>query len=86
MLEVLAVSLNKTALTGFIVYLIGAVLLFMLFQFVYTRVTPHKEFELIRSGNAAAAVALAGAIIGFAIPASNVIAFSVNVVDFVVWG
>ncbi len=51
MLEVLAVSLNKTALTGFVVYLIGAVLLFMLFQFVYTRITPHKEFELIRSGN-----------------------------------
>ena len=59
MLEVLAVSLNKTALVGFVVYLIGAVLLFMLFQFVYTRITPHKEFELIRSGNVAAAIALA---------------------------
>lgn len=85
MLEVLAVSLNKTALVGFVVYLIGAVLLFMLFQFVYTRITPHKEFELIRSGNIAAAIALSGAIIGFAIPASNVIAFSVNVLDFVLW-
>ena len=85
MLEMLAVSLNKTALVGFVVYLIGAVLLFMLFQFVYTRITAHKEFELIRAGNTAAAIALAGAIIGFAIPASNVIAYSVNVLDFVLW-
>lgn len=85
MLEVLAVSLNKTALVGFVVYLIGAVLLFMLFQFVYTRITAHKEFELIRAGNTAAAIALSGAIIGFAIPASNVIAYSVNVLDFVLW-
>ncbi|SDT55543.1 DUF350 domain-containing protein [Pseudomonas granadensis] len=85
MLEVLAVSLNKTALVGFVVYLIGAVLLFMLFQFVYTRITAHKEFELIRAGNTAAAIALSGAIIGFAIPASNVIAYSVNVLDFILW-
>ncbi|MHB2250087.1 DUF350 domain-containing protein [Pseudomonas fitomaticsae] len=85
MLEALSISLNKAALVGFIAYLIGAVLLFMLFQFVYTRVTPHKEFELIRSGNVAAAIALSGAIIGFAIPASNVIAHSINVLDFVLW-
>ena len=85
MLEALSISLNKAALVGFVAYLIGAVLLFMLFQFVYTRITPHKEFELIRAGNSAAAIALSGAIIGFAIPASNVIAHSINVLDFILW-
>jgi putative membrane protein len=59
--------------------------LFALFQFIYTRLTPHKEFELIRSGNVAAAIALGGAVIGFAIPASNVIAYSISILDFVVW-
>ncbi|HWT68158.1 MAG TPA: DUF350 domain-containing protein [Pseudomonas sp.] len=85
MLEALSISLNKAAVLGFVSYLVGAALLFALFQFIYTRITPHKEFELIRSGNVAAAIALGGAIIGFAIPASNVIAYSISLLDFVVW-
>ncbi|MCW1247140.1 DUF350 domain-containing protein [Pseudomonas sp. SAICEU22] len=85
MLEALSISLNKAAVFGFVMYILGAAVLFALFQFIYTRVTPHKEFELIRSGNVAAAIALGGAVIGFAIPASNVIAYSINMLDFVVW-
>jgi putative membrane protein len=85
MLEALSISLNKAAVLGFVTYIIGAAVLFALFQFIYTRITPHKEFELIRSGNVAAAIALGGAIIGFAIPASNVIAYSISILDFVVW-
>ncbi|EFQ61139.1 hypothetical protein BFW88_24450 [Pseudomonas fluorescens] len=85
MLEALSISLNKAAVFGFVSYLLGAAVLFALFQFVYTRLTPHKEFELIRAGNVSAAVALGGAIIGFAIPASNVIAYSISILDFVVW-
>ncbi|WP_213941530.1 DUF350 domain-containing protein [Pseudomonas sp. dw_612] len=85
MLEALSISLNKAAVLGFVTYIIGAAVLFALFQFIYTRITPHKEFELIRSGNVAAAIALGGAIVGFAIPASNVIAYSINILDFVVW-
>ncbi|MEW5695518.1 DUF350 domain-containing protein [Pseudomonas synxantha] len=85
MLEALSISLNKAAVFGFVIYILGAAVLFALFQFIYTRITPHKEFELIRAGNTSAAVALGGAIVGFAIPASNVIAYSVSLVDFVVW-
>ncbi|QVW22765.1 DUF350 domain-containing protein [Pseudomonas hormoni] len=85
MLEALSISLNKAAVFGFVSYILGAAVLFALFQFIYTRLTPHKEFELIRSGNVAAAIALGGAIIGFAIPASNVIAYSISILDFVVW-
>ena len=85
MLEALSISLNKAAVLGFVLYILGAAVLFALFQFIYTRITPHKEFELIRAGNVSAAVALGGAIVGFAIPASNVIAYSVSILDFVVW-
>ncbi|MBK5303751.1 MULTISPECIES: DUF350 domain-containing protein [Gammaproteobacteria] len=85
MLEALSISLNKAAVLGFVSYILGAAVLFALFQFIYTRITPHREFELIRSGNVAAAIALSGAIIGFAIPASNVIAYSISLLDFVVW-
>ncbi|WP_367373147.1 DUF350 domain-containing protein [Pseudomonas lini] len=85
MLEALSISLNKAAVLGFVSYILGAAVLFALFQFIYTRITPHREFELIRSGNVSAAIALSGAIIGFAIPASNVIAYSISILDFVVW-
>ncbi|WP_175650219.1 DUF350 domain-containing protein [Pseudomonas sp. Marseille-P9899] len=85
MLEALRMSLNATAVFGFVLYIVVAVALFALFQFLYTRITPHKEFELIRENNPAAAIALGGSLIGFALPASNIISYSVSVVDFVVW-
>lgn len=81
----LTLSLNPTALLGFVLYVATACVLLALFQFAYTKVTPHNEWALIRANNTAAAVALGGAIIGFALPASNVIAYSVNLLDFVVW-
>ena len=46
MLEALSISLNKAAVFGFVIYILGAAVLFVLFQFIYTRITPHKEFEL----------------------------------------
>jgi putative membrane protein len=70
---------------SFLVYIIVAAVLFALFQMAYTRLTPHKEFVQIREGNVAAAVALGGALIGFALPASNVIAYSISVLDVVIW-
>ena len=85
MLDALRMSLNAPAVLGFTVYILVAAALFALFQFVYTRITPHKEFALIREGNSAAAVALGGSLVGFALPASNIIAYSVSIVDVVVW-
>ncbi|MBT6910095.1 MAG: DUF350 domain-containing protein, partial [Rhodospirillaceae bacterium] len=35
---------------------------------LYTITTPHKDFALVREGNLAAAISLAGAILGLAIP------------------
>lgn len=85
MLEALKISLNAPAVIGFILYIVGAVALLALFQYIYTRLTPHREFQLIREGNTAAAIALAGAVIGFALPVSSVISFSVSILDFLVW-
>jgi putative membrane protein len=85
MLDALRLSLNATAVTGFILYISVALLLFWLFQFIYTRLTPHREFALIRDNNPAAAIALGGSLIGFSLPASNIIAYSVSILDVVVW-
>ncbi|MDH0729180.1 DUF350 domain-containing protein [Pseudomonas sichuanensis] len=85
MLDALRMSLNAQAVIGFILYISVALVLFWLFQFIYTHLTPHREFALIRDNNSAAAVALGGALIGFSLPASNIIAYSVGLLDFVVW-
>ena len=85
MLEALRMSLNAEAVIGFILYISVALVLFWVFQFIYTHLTPHREFALIRDNNSAAAIALGGALIGFSLPASNIIAYSVGLLDFVVW-
>ncbi|WP_268798308.1 DUF350 domain-containing protein [Pseudomonas huanghezhanensis] len=85
MLDALRMSLSFQSVLSFLVYIIVAAVLFGLFQMAYTRLTPHKEFVQIREGNVAAAIALGGALIGFALPASNVITYSVSVLDVVIW-
>lgn len=53
---------------------------------LYTWITPHREFALIREGNLAAAVSFGGAAIGLALPLAFCLAASVNVWDVVIWG
>ncbi len=53
---------------------------------IYHLVTPYHELRLIRNGNTAAALSIAGAIVGMAIPLAICMATSVNVWDIVIWG
>ena len=53
---------------------------------IYTWITPHKDVALVREGNVAAAISLAGAVLGFAIPLAASMSVSVNVADIVIWG
>ncbi|EKN45232.1 MULTISPECIES: DUF350 domain-containing protein [Pseudomonas] len=85
MIDALRMSLNATAVFGFVMYILVAAILFALFQFIYSRITPHKEFALIRENNSAAALALGGSLIGFALPASNIITYSISILDVIVW-
>lgn len=70
----------------FLIYLALALALLAAFAWIYGRITPYSELELIRKGNNAAAIAYAGAIIGLALPLASAVAHSVNPVDMVVWG
>jgi len=74
------------ALPNFLAYLGAALLLLVAFMAIYLYVTPYDEIELIRGNNAAAAVSLSGAVLGFAMPIANVIAHSDTLVDLAVWG
>lgn len=75
-----------SALPHFLVYFAAAVGLAVAFLFLYSRATPHAEFELINQGNAAAAVQLTGTFIGFAIPTAVIIGNSVDLADMLMWG
>lgn len=75
-----------TALPAFLAYLAVAVALLAVFLLVYVNVTPYQEFALIRGGNAAAAISLSGALLGFALPVANVIAHSDTIADLLAWG
>ncbi len=62
------------------------VLMFAAGVMIYTMITPHKEFSLVKSGNTAAAISFGGAALGIAFPLAVCMANSVNVWDIVIWG
>ena len=70
----------------FLLYLALSLVLLSLFVAVYVRVTPYREIALIREGNMAAAFSLSGSLLGFIIPLTAAVRFSVNLVDMAMWG
>ena len=73
------------ALLAFLQYFVAALLLLGAFLAVYVRVTPYNEFELIQQDNAAAAISLAGACIGFALPMAAAIYFTHDLLEMLKW-
>jgi putative membrane protein len=74
---------------GFPVFLAHAgvtILILLAAAALYVLLTPHKEITLIREGNTAAAVSLAGVLLGLAIPLSASLKASTNVIEIGLWG
>jgi len=53
---------------------------------LYALLTPWKEIALIREGNAAAAVAFSGVLVGLAIPLAVSLSVSTSIRDIAIWG
>ena len=53
---------------------------------IYMAVTPLRERELLRQGNAAAATVLGGALVALAIPLAALLATTGALLDILVWG
>ena len=53
---------------------------------IYILLTPWKELALVRGGNGAAGLALAGAIAGLAVPSASCLASSLTLLDLLLWG
>ena len=53
---------------------------------LYALVTPHREIQLIREGNAAAALSFGGVLVGIALPLAFALAASSSVLEIALWG
>jgi len=75
----------QTGATAFIIAFAAAIAFFVAFKFIYQIVTPYHESSLIRQGNAAAAVSLGGALIGFVLPLASALSQTVSLPEFAAW-
>src|ERR1700694_5577446 len=76
---------SLAGLPAFLVYFCTGLFAVVAYLFVYTRITVHNEFQLIRDNDPAAAIALGLSLLGFVLPVVSAIAHSANVVDCLVW-
>jgi len=76
---------SLAGLPAFLVYFCVAAAIVAAYLFIYTRITPHDEFGLIRDNVPAAAIALGLSLLGFVLPVASAIAHAANIVDCVVW-
>src|ERR1700720_4914407 len=76
---------SLAGLPAFLVFFWTGIIAVVAYLFVYTRVTPHDEFKLIRDNVPAAAIALGLSLLGFVLPVASAIAHAANILECVVW-
>lgn len=77
-----------TYLEGFPSFLIHfgvSVGLTIFFAFIYARLTPHREWQLILNNVPAAAIAFGGSVLGFVIALASAVSHSIDIIDSIVW-
>ncbi len=75
------------AIGNFAIYFGISIVFLLVFKLLYTLVTPHDEWKLIKENqNLSAAVGFGGALIGFAIALASAATHSVSLLDFAIWG
>jgi len=77
---------SLSGVPAFLIYLVVAMALLAAYLVIYTAITRHDEFALIRNNVPGAAVALGLSAIGFALPLASAISHSANVIDCTIWG
>jgi putative membrane protein len=80
------VTASMTGLLQFLLYFAVSLGLGGLYLLVYTLVTAHNEFALIRQNVMSAALSLGLSLIGFALPLSSAVVHAQNVFDCILWG
>jgi putative membrane protein len=76
---------SLAGLPAFLVYFCTALVAVILYLFVYTRITPHDEFKLIRDNVPGAAISLGLSLLGFTLPVISAMTHAANVIDCLIW-
>lgn len=79
-------AINLQSFLAFLTYFGLGLGLLVIAVFIVALITPHRDITLIRQGNAAAATAFAGTLVGIALPLHSAITHSVSVIDALIWG
>ncbi|MEA2875427.1 MAG: putative rane protein [Hyphomicrobiales bacterium] len=77
---------SLSGLPAFLVYFVCGSVLVAAYVFVYTWITAHDEFALLKANNTGAAIALGLSMIGFAVPLTASIGHSDGILDMTIWG
>jgi putative membrane protein len=72
-------------LGNYLVYFVSTLVLLLVAVTIYVKVLPYDEVALIRRGNVAAAIALAGTLIGYAAVVWSATAHGSNLFETAVW-
>ncbi len=79
------VMMSLQGMGNFLLYFGAALLAEAIFLLAYMAMTSHREAELIAKGNTAAAISLAGAMLGFTLPLASVVIHAVSLIDMAIW-
>ncbi|MFA7083692.1 MAG: DUF350 domain-containing protein [Arcobacteraceae bacterium] len=75
------------SISAFLLFFFSALILIVIFLYLYSLVTPYDDYALIfEQNNTAAALAFGGAMIGVSIPLYSALVGSVSYGDFLMWG
>mgnify|MGYP000550283025 CR=1 FL=1 len=74
------------SLLAFSAYFFIGVAMVIIFLFIYSKITPHNEWQLIKNNNTAAALAFSGTLLGYVIPLSSAAINAVSIPDYFAWG
>jgi len=76
---------SLSGLPAFLTYFCVSLIVVGAYLYIYTKITPHDEFELIRTNVPGAAVSLGLSLIGFSLPVASAVAHAANVIDCIIW-
>ncbi len=78
---------SLSGIVGFAVYFSLSIVMLLIFKWVYTLLTPHDEWKLVKDDqNTAAAIGFIGAILGFSLALASAVSNSTSLIDFAIWG
>jgi len=69
-----------------IFYLLVVTAIYLAGLFIYVKLTPHKELELVQNGNMAAAVSFSALVLSLALPLAACLVNKFSLIDVAIWG